>query len=52
MPWLIALNVLLYAASIYLFFAVGMVPAAICFLVAALLSLFLSGGKFDAFDIF
>lgn len=52
MPWLIALNVLLYAVSIYLFFAVGLVPAAICFLIAALLSLFLSGGKIDAFDIF
>lgn len=52
MPWLIALNVLLYIASIYLFFAVGIVPAAICFFVAALLSWILSGGKIDSFDIF
>lgn len=52
MPWLIALNILLYAASIYFFIFVDMIPAAICFLIAALLTLFLSGGKIDAFDIF
>lgn len=52
MGWLIALNVILYLGSIYLFFFVNIVPAAICFLFAALLSLALSGGKIDAFDIF
>lgn len=52
MPWLIALNVLMYLGSIYLFINVGLVWAAICFLLAALLSLVLSGGKINPFELF
>ncbi len=50
MPWMIGLNVLLYLLAIYLFFSVGLLWAAICFLVAALLSLVLSGGAVNLLD--
>lgn len=52
MPWLIALNVLLYVATFYLWLSVGLLPAVICLIVAGLLSLVLSGGKFNPFDLF
>jgi hypothetical protein len=52
MPWLIALNVALYLGAAVLFFTGYGILALICFIVAALLSLGLSGGKIDAFDIF
>ena len=50
MPWLIALNVILYLGALYLLLAVGVVPAVICFIVAALLSLVLSGGAVNLLD--
>lgn len=52
MPWLISLNVALYLGTIALYFTGYGILALICFIVAALLSLGLSGGKIDAFDIF
>lgn len=50
MPWLIALNVMLYLGAIYLFFTGLLIWAAICFLLAALLSLVLSGGAINLLD--
>ncbi len=52
MPWLIALNSVLYIAAIVLFFAGYGILALICFVVAALLSLVLSGGSFNPFELF
>lgn len=51
MPWLIALNALLYIGAGVLFFFTGYgILAAICFIVAALLSLVLSGGALNLLD--
>lgn len=50
MPWLIALNVIMYIGAIVLFFLGYGIWAAICFLVAALLSLVLSGGAVNLLD--
>lgn len=49
---LVALNILLYVAALLLFLEGLGIAALICFVVAALLSLGLSGGKIDSFDLF
>lgn len=51
MPWLIALNVAIYGGSLYLLIKDEPVWALICFLFAGLVSLILSGGKFNPFDL-
>lgn len=53
MKWLTALDVALSIGAVVLFFTGFGVLALICIILAALLSLILSGGKFDLlFDIF
>lgn len=52
MPWLIALNIVLYIAAVVLYFTGYGILALICVVVAALLSLILSGGKFNPFELF
>jgi hypothetical protein len=49
-PWLIALNVLMYVGAGALFFTGYLVWAAICFILAALLTLSLSGGSLNLLD--
>jgi hypothetical protein len=51
MPWLIALNVIMYIGSGVLYFTGYGILAVICFVLAALLSLTLSGGKFNPFEM-
>lgn len=50
MSWLIALNSVLYIAAVVLFVAGYGILALICFVIAALLTLGLSGGKFNPFE--
>jgi hypothetical protein len=53
MPWLIALNVLLYIAAAAVFlFTIQWIIALILFILAGVLSLMLSGGSFNPFEIF
>jgi hypothetical protein len=54
MPWLIALNIALYIASVivFLYVAEGLIIAIILFVLAGLLTLILSGGSINSFDIF
>jgi hypothetical protein len=48
----VILNIIMYIGAAVLFFTGYGIWALICFILAALLSLVLSGGKFNPFELF